>query len=135
MDNTYKAKGYIWFRAAPDGYEVAVETKEEQLEKITDHMKNIVVKNEVDRVALDIVEKELDVSTTCILTGERFIEDIEANAITDNDGYIDHIFVDGKISNLGISHKGVQQGKFLVNGELWKELCKEYKIEVDWVNK
>ena len=69
------------------------------------------------------------------MSGERFLHDVRMNILSDFDGYINNVYVDGMVSNLGLSCNGLQSGRWLVDVDLWEELCKKHKIEVDWVNK
>ena len=70
-----------------------------------------------------------------LMSGEDFIRDIESGCIIDDDGRIADVFVDGYISNLGIHHNGFTSGNFLVNKETFLDICKNYKVEVNWANK
>lgn len=70
-----------------------------------------------------------------LMSGEEFIKDIDSGCIIDDDGSIADIFVDGYISNLGIHHKGFTGGNFLVDKETFLDICKHYKVEVNWANK
>lgn len=70
-----------------------------------------------------------------IMKGEEFLKCVEDGCFVDYDGTLSKIYVDGYKSNLGLSHKGITQGKFLVDGEVFKNLCKEHHVLVDWANK
>lgn len=67
--------------------------------------------------------------------GEEFLSLVSNGCITNYDGTAADVFVDGFRSNLGLLHDNIQIGGFLVDKDVWMELCKEYKIEVNWVNK
>jgi hypothetical protein len=70
-----------------------------------------------------------------LINGEEFIRDIESGCITDYDGEIAEVFVDGYISNLGLHHNGFTSGNFLVDKETFLDICNTYKVEVNWANK
>ncbi len=70
-----------------------------------------------------------------LFDGKKFIRNIENGCISNYDGSIANIFVDGYESNLGIFYKGFLDGDFLVDKETFLSLCKEHKIEVNWTNK
>ena len=70
-----------------------------------------------------------------LFDGEDFLQKVEDNCLTDYDGHIADVFIDGYKSNLGLSTNNLNQGELLINAELWKELCKDFKIEVNWANK
>lgn len=70
-----------------------------------------------------------------LMSGEDFFACVDEGCFIDYDGTLSEVFVDGYISNLGLKHKGIKQGEFLVEGEIWCELCKKHKIEVNWANK
>lgn len=56
----------------------------------------------------------------------------EKKWITNRDGVLRHIFVDGFESNLGISNNDFYQGEFLVAEDCFEELCKKHDIKVHW---
>ena len=67
--------------------------------------------------------------------GKDFLKEVENGCIIDYDGEILNIFVNGYISNLGLHHEGLSQGRFLIDKETFLELCEEYEIKVNWANK
>lgn len=70
-----------------------------------------------------------------IMDGEEFYELVNGGSIIDYDGIIGNVYINGYDSNLGLSHRGLHQGGFLVNGATWLQLCDKYEIEVEWCNK
>ena len=70
-----------------------------------------------------------------LISGKNFYDDVDNGCITDYDGLLGHIFINGYKSNLGLAHKGLMQGSFLVDGETWLNICKNNKVEVEWCNK
>lgn len=69
------------------------------------------------------------------LQGEKFLKYVQDGSITNYHGHEADVFVDGFRSNLGLLHENIQVGGFLVDEDVWIELCKEHKIEVNWANK
>ena len=69
------------------------------------------------------------------MSGENFLADVECGGFIDYDGSLGEVVVDGYLSNLGLNYKGIHQGKFKVSGKVWKKLCKEHNIMVNWANK
>lgn len=70
-----------------------------------------------------------------LMSGEEYLSQVRCGGFIDYDGAISEIFVDSYVSNLGLNECGICQGKFLVNGDIFEELCKIHKIEVNWANK
>ena len=70
-----------------------------------------------------------------ILTGEKFYEMVDDGCLTNYDGTLSNIWLNGKLTNLGLSHRGMSQGKFLVDGETWLKICKDFTVKVEWCNK
>lgn len=70
-----------------------------------------------------------------LISGKEFIEMIDDHFITDYDGSLSEIFLDGYVSNLGIAHEDFEQGKFLMDKEMFLEVCDKFKVEVNWANK
>lgn len=70
-----------------------------------------------------------------IMTGEDFLESVESGCFIDYDGSLSAVYVDGYESNLGLAHKGICQGKFLVDGDVFKDICENHHVLVDWANK
>ena len=70
-----------------------------------------------------------------LMSGEEFLNDVDAGFFIDYDGTLVEVFVDGCLSNLGLNHQGIRQGHFLATKEFWESLMKTNKIEVNWANK
>lgn len=84
------------------------------------------VKDEMRDILTDV--------TICTLTdGKTFLDDVRAGKIADdNDNLLIDIIVDGYLSNLGLSESGFNQGRFLVDGNLFEDLCQSHDILVNW---
>lgn len=109
----YKAKGVINF--VFDGFDVVIEEREFNLcEK-------------------DLGCDEFDIYD--LMTGEEFLEAVDAGYFIDYDGILADVFVDGCVSNLGLCRRGIRQGDFLATKNFWENLMKTSKIEVNWANK
>lgn len=70
-----------------------------------------------------------------LMDGEEFYEHVDSGGFIDEDGLLANVYINGYNSNLGLCHKGLAQGGFLVDGATWLKLCNEYTIEVEWCNK
>ena len=70
-----------------------------------------------------------------VMTGKEFYETVNTGCIMDSDGILADVYINGYKSNLGLTHKYLHQGGFMVDGESWLELCDEFDIEVEWCNK
>ncbi len=67
--------------------------------------------------------------------GKTFASYVEQSTITNNDGIMSEVFVDGCVSNLGLLAQSFCQGQFIVDMGTWKRLCDEHDILVNWYNK
>ena len=109
----YKAKGVINF--VFNGYDVIMQERD-----------------------FTIAEKDLgwdEFPIYTLISGENFLHDVDNGFFIDYDGSLAEVFVDGYISNLGLWHEGVRQGRFLTTKEFWERLMETSKIEVNWANK
>ena len=71
-----------------------------------------------------------------IMSGKEFYEHVDSGSFIDYDGSISKIIIDGFVSNLGLHHKGISQGGFLVDGPTWIDICDNFNnVEVIWCNK
>lgn len=71
-----------------------------------------------------------------LFSGEEFLKMVQDHSITNYDGTVADVFVDGYKSNLGIyTYDGFECGGFQVDEELWLQICDNYKVEVNWANK
>lgn len=70
-----------------------------------------------------------------LMSGEEFFKHVDSGCIIDNDGSLANIFIDGYDSNLGLHHKGLSDGNFLVDKNTFLDICKNHKVEVNWANK
>ena len=81
---------------------------------------------------LDFYEKKIYGD---LMSGKEFYEDVDGGCIIDYDGILGEVFVNGYVSNLGLCHRGLCQGYFIVDGETWLDICEEFDVEVEWCNK
>lgn len=127
MEEKYIAKGEMSFCAFNVGLKSVFESIEEIGRKTTGEVlegySDFLIKH---YYTFDIYD---------LLSGEDFLEMVDSGYITDNDGILAEVFVDGYKSNLGLYCKGFRQGNFLVDKEIWLGICKKHKIEVNWANK
>lgn len=70
-----------------------------------------------------------------LMTGKEFYECVDCGGIIDYDGSLGEVLIDGYRSNLGLCHRGICQGGFIVDGPTWLEMCEKFNIEVEWCNK
>lgn len=70
-----------------------------------------------------------------LMSGEEFVDCVECGGFIDYDGTLAEIYVDDYVTNLGISDYGIHQGNFRVDLKKFREICKNYKVEVNWANK
>ena len=71
-----------------------------------------------------------------LMSGKKFLKMVTEGYFINDDGTVSNVFVDGYISNLGLyTENGFECGGFLVDEELWLQICDNYKVEVNWANK
>jgi len=70
-----------------------------------------------------------------MMSGKDFYECVDGGCIIDYDGSLGDVYVNGYKSNLGLYHRGLCQGHFLVDGQTWLDICDEFDVEVEWCNK
>lgn len=69
------------------------------------------------------------------MDGLEFLNCVRDKCITNNDGSMEFITVDGYNSNLGLFSNSFVDGKFLVTEDVFEEICTEYEVKVLWCNK
>ena len=122
---SYEAKGTLDFVAAIDDIKVATRDKEWYRKSWDAH--NLFEFMWEDR----FVKNTYD-----LMSGKEFLKAVKSGGITNYDGYVAQVFVDGYLSNLGLyTEEGFQCGDFTVDEELWLQICDNYKVEVNWANK
>ena len=70
-----------------------------------------------------------------LMSGEEFYSNVDDGCIIDYDGTMACVWADGYITNLGLCHEGLCQGDFLVDGDMWLDICRRYDIIVEWCNR
>ena len=71
-----------------------------------------------------------------VMSGKEFYKCVDGGGIIDYDGTLGGVYVNGYKSNLGLMHKGVCQGHFIVDGQTWLDICEDFGcVEVEWCNK
>lgn len=124
-EDKFQAKGQIIFRYTNDGIQSKIYDRDYYLKHHDNNAEYVDF----------IYDSHFNRSTYDLMTGKNFYKDVDNTSLIDYDGSIADVFVDGYLSNLGLAYKGMCQGDFLVDGEVWLELCDEYDIKVNWANK
>lgn len=128
----YKSKGQMIFRLGPDGIEAQTYDKEYYLNRERKY-------NSDEKTIQDLVDGMFNWRFTKdvydLYDGKAFLKEVKACCITDYDGSIADVFVDGYKSNLGLAAGHFMSGDFLVSEEVWLEICDAFKVEVNWANK
>ena len=70
-----------------------------------------------------------------LMTGKEFFTYVDNGSITDYDGQLAAVFVNGYKSNLGLVHKDFCQKGFLIDGESWLDICENNEVLIEWCNK
>lgn len=119
-----QAKGYIYYRLGEGGIEYKTLTVDDIIKDLgsLEELREGVV-NSLNTVDCDL------------FSGKEFLEMVKTGCIIDDDGLLGYVYVDGFISNLGLSERNFSQGSFLVTKEVWEEICNEHDVVVDWANK
>lgn len=132
----YVAKGYITFAFyVEDDQAGLVSTTMTIEDKVQLAMWNCTPSAETEQIYRDMYTADFTHEIYHLMSGEHFLEAVLSGSITDYDGCISRVYVDGFESNLGLSTENLTDGQLLVNETAWKDLCKHHKVEVDWANK
>lgn len=118
---TRVAKGFMHFRFSKDGLQVSTRSMQDICSNSIESTEHIVAK--------------LTKHVYTMMSGEEFLQSVKDTSITNYDGHVAQVFVDGYISNLGLSCDNFESGGFLVDEGMWKHLCIDFHIEVNWANK
>lgn len=66
-----------------------------------------------------------------IIDGKTFVNGVEDGKYAN--GHSETIFVNGYLTNLEIADISPSQKKFLIDMDLFKQLCDENEVKIDWV--
>lgn len=122
----YKSKGLLLFAYGKEG---ELYTRKWDMKALTKNLSSNSEKEDFQEMfhTHDIDEKDL-------IDGKKFLENVRNRIITNDNGTLSHIFVDGYESNLGLISSDFSQGNFLLTENLFAELCEEYNIKAHWKN-
>ena len=124
-------KGFMIFRLGPAG----LENKTITVYDMAEDFANISDSNMLDSLIGGLVKNRLTIQEYSLMSGSEFLSSVDSTCIIDDDGLLSEVLVDGFISNLGLSHKGFSQGEFLVTYDVWKNICNNHDVVVNWANK
>ena len=124
-------KGFMIFRLGPAGLETETITVDDMAEDFA----NIADSNMLDSLIGGLVKNRLTIQEYSLMSGSEFLSSVDSTCIIDDDGLLSEVLVNGFISNLGLSHKGFSQGEFLVTYDVWKNICSNHDVVVNWANK
>lgn len=123
---TYQSKGFMLFQLNDD-FDLTYQTV------TLDDMLN-QQSEELRDVFRPVVAKMFTHSVYDLIPGEEFLDAVRSTCITDDDGTLSDIFVDGFCTNLGLIEAELSQGKFLVSGKVFEKICNEHEVLVNWAN-
>ena len=123
-------KGFMIFRLGPAGLESKTITADDMVQEFDTTDSNVL-----DLLIDGVVKNKLTIQEYSLMSGSAFLSLVDSTCIIDDDGLLSEVLVDGFISNLGLSHKGFSQGEFLVTYDVWKNICSNHDVVVNWANK
>lgn len=126
--------GIITFFASSDGKVRTITTSSDELYA---HLRELLSNDGNNKDSIDELVKDENTKTVNFLfTGLDFLNNVSSGYITNNDGFICRVFINGKSSNLGLFHesKNFQDGYFLVDDKMWRNICENSEVYVDWAN-
>lgn len=121
--NEYKSKGFMFFKL-DNNYELVY-----QITTIDDMVKTVSPVLQ-EAIADIFIHPAYD-----LLLGKEFLDYVRNGCITDNDGILFGIYIDGFRTNLGLDEAGFSQGNFLVSDKVFEDLCNSHEVLVNWANK
>lgn len=125
--STYQSKGFMLFQLDDDfDFAYRIVTVDDVLsqypEGLRDELRPEIIKTFVHPVY-------------DLMPGKEFLDAVRSSCIMNDDGILSDIFVDGFVTNLGLSEARFSQGKFLVSGRVFEQFCNEHEVFVNWANK
>lgn len=131
-DATIACKGRCWFYLLQD------DEKRHKLsviyESIEQHVNDTCIDDDMKKAISTQMQESLTFEGD-IFEGHEFSDDIKSGCITDYDGFIGCIVVNGYKSNLGIISDDFMQGDCLVSLEVFEGICKQNDVSVVWHNR
>lgn len=121
MNDRRLAKGYMYFRLGTGGVQCIKQTPDD-ICKYAHTLPEVVN----DMLTRDIFK---------LIPGKDFLNLVQEGYITDYDGDVAGVYVDGFLSNLGLSCGDFNAGAFLLGEEMWADLCNQFDIQVNWANR
>lgn len=96
-----------------------------------------LVNDELAEVALIAVQENYTFPVYDLISGENFAKLVHTGVVSDYDGRVANVFVDGYDSNLGIIdiESNFCQGRFVVDVDTFLRICQLHHVEVNWANK
>lgn len=129
-DKTYQSKGFMLFYQlnVNDDFDLAYQTftLDDMLNQHPEELRDVF---------RPVVAKMFTHSVYNLMPGEEFLDAVRSTCITDDDGTLSDIFVDGFCTDLGLTEAELSQGKFLVSGKVFEKICNEHEVLVNWANK
>lgn len=124
---TYQSKGFMSFQL-DDDFDLAyqITTINDILSHYPEAMQDALKPGIIDTFTRPVYD---------LMPGDEFLDAVRSTCIMDDDGELADIFVDGFRTNLGLNEDGFLQGRFLVSGKVFEQLCDEHKVLVNWANK
>lgn len=117
----YKSKGLLLFAYGKEG---ELYTRKWDMKALTKNLSSNSEKEDFQEMfhTHDIDEKDL-------IDGKKFLENVRNRLITNDNGTLSHIFVDGYESNLGLISSDFSQGNFLLTEIFLRNFVKSITLK------
>lgn len=128
MDKQFIANGLMIFRLGSTGIETQTYNKSYYVEEENKYITDLDICNQ-------LVNSRFTKTLYDMFDGKEFLEKVREGYITDYDGVVANVFLDGYVSNLGLATDNLVSSGFLVSEDIWLEICDTYDVKVNWANK
>lgn len=131
---SFRALGDMLFYNTSDGIKTIYRDINSRVESVIKSIPE-TMQSELEMRIAENMTKSYFIEDCDLIDGREFLDDVLNDCLTDCDGYINNVFVDGYKSNLGLIAKNLKSGKFLVDSVMWSRICDKHTVYVDWVGK
>ncbi len=122
--------GLMLYRVSIEGIE---SVKIEDIEEMKDFLKTSEIKKIEPVSLIDLLENENEIPVRTLLTGATFLEKVRQGVITNDNGFVTDVIVDGYLTNLRFCFSGYQDlFGFLIDENFFEALMEDRNVLINW---
>ena len=127
---TLSVNGLMLYRVSLEGIE---SVKIEDINEMKSFLKSSEIKKIEPVSLIELLENENEIIIKKLITGQTFLENVRSGVLTNENGFVSEVIIDGFLTNIRFCFSGYQDlFGFLVDETFFESLMEDRNILINW---